>query len=138
MSLTRVVRFAAAHRYYRPEWSADRNAEVFGPCANEHGHGHSYECRVTLRGPLDRQTSMVVNLDQLDAILHEEIFERFDHRHINHDIAEFEYGKRIPTVEALAVHIWESVKRRLPSDVELECVRVQEEPSLYAEYRGEA
>jgi 6-pyruvoyltetrahydropterin/6-carboxytetrahydropterin synthase len=81
---------------------------------------------------------MVVDLNQLDAILQEEIFERFDHRHINYDIAEFEYGKRIPTVEALAVHIWKSVKRRLPSDVDLECVRVQEEPSLYAEYRGEA
>ena len=29
VNLTRIVRFAAAHRYYRPEWSEDRNYEVF-------------------------------------------------------------------------------------------------------------
>ena len=80
---------------------------------------------------------MVIRLDQLDDILREEIEKPLDHRHINYEVAEFGFGGKIPTVEALAVHIWESVQRRLPPTVELVCVRVQEDPSLFAEYRGE-
>ena len=132
-----MVRFAAAHRYFRPEWSTARNAEVFGACAGEHGHGHSYECHVTVAGRPADDTSMVIRLDELDAILRQEITERFDHRHINHEVPEFEFGKQIPTAEALAVYIWQSVRQRLPSAVQLVCVRVQEEPSLFAEYRGD-
>jgi 6-pyruvoyltetrahydropterin/6-carboxytetrahydropterin synthase len=137
VQLTRMVRFAAAHRYFRPEWSADRNAEEFGRCASEHGHGHNYECRVTVSGRPADDTSMVIRLDQLDEILREEVTERFDHRHINYEVPEFGFGKEIPTVEALAVHIWKSLRRRLPPAVDLECVRVQEDPCLFAEYRGE-
>ena len=137
MHLTRKVRFAAAHRYYRPEWSEDQNHEVFGPCANEHGHGHSYECHVTVSGLVDPDTSTVVNLPALDRILHEEVMERFDHRNINYAVEDFELGKQIPTVEALALYVWNKIKPRLPHGVSLECVRVQEDPSLYAEYRGE-
>ena len=135
VQLTRIVRFAAAHRYYRPEWSEDRNYQVFGPCANEHGHGHSYECHVTVSGRVDRETSTVVNLSTLDGILREEVVERFDHRNINYAVEDFEFGRQIPTVEALAEYVWKRVKSRLPSGVSLECVRVQEDPSLYAEYR---
>lgn len=80
---------------------------------------------------------MVIRLDRLDDILQEEISERFDHRHINYEVPGFAFGETIPTVEALAVHIWESIQRRLPPAVELVCVRVQEDPSLFAEYRGE-
>ena len=51
--LTRRVTFAAAHRYRRPEWSDERNAEVFGLCARPSYHGHSYTCDVTVRGPME-------------------------------------------------------------------------------------
>ena len=49
-SLTRRVTFAAAHRYRRADWSDEKNAEVFGACANPNFHGHSYACWVTVRG----------------------------------------------------------------------------------------
>ncbi len=137
MRLTRLVTFAAAHRYFRPDWSEERNTAVFGACGSQHGHGHNYECRVTVFGKIDSETSMIVSLAELDRILREEISQRFDHRHINYDVEEFEFGKQIPTVEALSVFIWERVAQRLPGDISLECVRVQEDPSLYAEYRGE-
>jgi 6-pyruvoyltetrahydropterin/6-carboxytetrahydropterin synthase len=135
--LTRVVPFAAAHRYFRPDWTAERNQEVFGPCSSEHGHGHNYHCRVTVAGALADDTGMVMNLHDLDSILQEEVTDRFDHKFINHDVPEFAIGARIPTGEALAVYIWERIARRLPDGVRLECVRVQEEPHLYAEYFGE-
>ena len=134
--LTRVVAFSAAHRYFRPDWSEARNREVFGPCAGEHGHGHNYECRVTVAGPLDPATGMVINLTDLDRVLDEEIRERFDHRFINHDVPEFGPGGLIPTGESLAVFIWERVHDRLPDHITLERVRVREDAHLFAEYEG--
>jgi 6-pyruvoyltetrahydropterin/6-carboxytetrahydropterin synthase len=135
--LTRVVSFSAAHRYFRPDWSSERNQEVFGSCSSPHGHGHNYHCRVTVAGRLAEDTGMVMDLRDLDFILQEEVTDRFDHKFINHDVPEFAAGKLIPTGEALAVYIWERIARRLPDGVRLECVRVQEEPHLYAEYFGE-
>lgn len=137
VQLTRVVSFAAAHRYYRPEWSSEQNVEAFGKCANEHGHGHSYECHVTVSGQPDADTSMIMDLSELDAILHEEVMERLDHHHINHDVREFAFGARVPTSEALAVYIWTRIAPRLPEGVRLTRVRVHEDRALYAEYSGE-
>ncbi len=81
---------------------------------------------------------MVMQLEELDAILREEVVDRFDHRHLNYDVPEFAFGKQIPTAEALAVYAWDRIASRLPKDVRLESVRIHEEPHLYAEYRGEA
>ncbi len=136
--LTRVVAFSAAHRYYRPEWSPERNESVFGLCAREHGHGHSYRCRVTVSGPVDPQTGMLIDLAELDRILQEEVRDPLDHRHLNHDVPEFGYGRQIPTAEALAVYIWQRIAPRLPEPVRLERVRVEEDWDLFAEYRGNA
>ncbi len=135
--LTRVVVFSAAHRYHRPEWSAEQNAAAFGACGNAHGHGHRYECHVTVAGATDARTAMVMDLRALDRILQAEITDRLDHRHLNHDVPEFAFGTDIPTTEALAVHIWRLLAPRLPGGVRLERVRVHEDPYLYAEYAGE-
>ena len=135
--LTRSVRFSASHRYFRPEWSAERNREQFGACANEPGHGHNYECVVTIAGPVSDDTSMVMDLAELDRILHDEVARRLDHQHLNNAVPEFAYGQRIPTAEALAVHLWNRIRPCLPAGVRLHRIRLQEDPTLYAEYFGE-
>jgi 6-pyruvoyltetrahydropterin/6-carboxytetrahydropterin synthase len=132
--LTRVVTFSAAHRYSRPEWPEARNREVFGACVREHGHG--YECAVTVAGAPNRDTSMVMDLDALDRVLQEEVTERLDHRHLNHDVPEFALGETVPTVEALAVYVWNRIAPHMPDGVRLERVRVREDSSLYADYHG--
>ena len=101
-SLTRRIAFAAAHRYRRAEWSEEKNAEVFGACANPHFHGHSYACWVTVHGEIDAVTGMVIDLGLLDRVLQAEVRARFDHRNINLEVAEFGEGKLIPTGENLA------------------------------------
>jgi 6-pyruvoyltetrahydropterin/6-carboxytetrahydropterin synthase len=80
---------------------------------------------------------MVMDLAELDALLHRLVVERFDHKHLNYDVAEFAFGAEVPTAEALAVHVWDLVERELPRNVQLKCVRIQEDPHLYAEYCGE-
>jgi 6-pyruvoyltetrahydropterin/6-carboxytetrahydropterin synthase len=133
--LTRTVQFSATHRYFRPEWSAQRNAEAFGPATSP--HGHTYECAVTVRGGVDTRTGMAADLGSLDRILAEEVVARYGQRNLN-DLAEFTPGRAVPTGEELCLDIWRRVSARLPEGCALAAVRVQEEPALYAEYRGEA
>lgn len=137
-TLTRTVIFSASHRYFRPEWSAERNTATFGRCSSEHGHGHTYHCAVTVSGTPDPLTGMVVDLGLLDRLMHEEIVQRFDHRYINLEVPEFAFGKTVPTGEMLCLDVWGRLAARLPAGCRLAAVRIQEEPMLYAEYRGEA
>jgi len=109
-TLTRRVLFAAAHRYRRPDWSDERNADVFGPCANPHFHGHSYTCDVTVTGPVDPTTGFLVDLGLLDRVLQLEVRDRFDHRNLNLEVPEFADGGLIPTGENLARLIGEWVQ----------------------------
>ncbi len=134
--LSRTVRFDATHRYFRPEWTAARNAEAFGASASP--HAHAYQCVVTVRGTMDQQTGMVVDLGTLDRILAEEVVARFDHRDLTRDVPEFAPGRALPTGEELCIDIWRRVAARLPPHCSLARVRVQEDPALGAEYRGEA
>ena len=113
VSLTRRVTFAAAHRYRRPDWSDEKNAEVFGPCARPNYHGHSYACDVTVAGALDETTGFVADLGLLDRVLREEVHARFDHANINIDVPEFADGRLIPSGENLARYVCERVQRAL-------------------------
>jgi 6-pyruvoyltetrahydropterin/6-carboxytetrahydropterin synthase len=134
--LTRRVTFAAAHRYRRPDWSQERNEQVFGLCARESFHGHSYTCDVTVSGALDEMTGFVVDLALLDRILATEVRERFDHRNINLDVPEFADGKLIPTGEELAAFIFERVQAALGSATKVVEVTVAEDATLSASYRA--
>jgi 6-pyruvoyltetrahydropterin/6-carboxytetrahydropterin synthase len=134
--LTRTVEFTATHRYYKPEWTEARNAAAFGAAAT--AHRHTYRCAVTLAGAVDPATGMAADLGALDRILADEVVARFDGRDINRDVPEYGPGRMLPTGEALCVDIWRRVAPRLSAGCRLVSVRVQEDPSLYAEYRGEA
>jgi 6-pyruvoyltetrahydropterin/6-carboxytetrahydropterin synthase len=134
--LTRTVEFTATHRLLRPEWSAERNAMAFGEASSP--HAHAYRCAVTVAGAVDPATGTVADLVALDRILAEEVVARFGGRDINRDVPEYGAGGTLPTGEALCLDIWKRVAARLPAGCALASVRVQEDPSLYAEYRGEA
>jgi 6-pyruvoyltetrahydropterin/6-carboxytetrahydropterin synthase len=136
-SLTRRVAFAAAHRYRRPDWTNERNEEVFGLCARESYHGHSYVCEVTIAGDIDPETGFIIDLGVFDAILADEVKSRFDHRNINLDVPEFADGKLIPSGENVARFIFDQVGSRLPGTVRLVNVTIAEDQTLSASYRGE-
>ena len=133
--LTRIVEFSATHRIRRDDWSAEQNAAEFGRAATE--HGHRYQCRVTVKGPLHADAGGVMSLQLLDSVLEEEVVRRFDGKSINSAAPEFAEGQRLATGEALTVYVWERIAPRLPQHVTLHAVRVQEGPHLYSEYFGE-
>jgi 6-pyruvoyltetrahydropterin/6-carboxytetrahydropterin synthase len=135
-SLTRGITFAAAHRYRRPEWDDAKNQATFGACANPNYHGHTYTCLVTVAGPIDATTGMVIDLDLLDRVLAAEVRDRFDHRNINLDVPEFAEGKLVPTGENLARYIFERVQAALGDRATVGEVSVAEDSSLRATYRA--
>jgi 6-pyruvoyltetrahydropterin/6-carboxytetrahydropterin synthase len=135
--LTRRVTFAAAHRYRRPEWSDAENEAAFGACARPSYHGHSYVCEVTVRGALDERTGFSVDLPLLDRVLASEVRERFDHRNINVDVAEFGDGRLIPTGENIARFILERVQAALGDRAVVTAVSIAEDETMRVTYRPE-
>jgi 6-pyruvoyltetrahydropterin/6-carboxytetrahydropterin synthase len=133
--LTRVVRFSAAHRYHRPEWSDERNRAAFGACANAHGHGHNYRLEVMVAGPPDPVTGFCADLGALDALLREVVTERLDHQHLNHAVAEVRDGGRIPSSENIVVLLWEWIAPRVEG-ARLVRLRLREDVDLFVDYYG--
>lgn len=130
--LIRRVRFAAAHRYRKPEWSEEKNVQVFGDCARPNYHGHNYACVVTIEGPIDPVTGMVIDLEHLDRVLEAEVVARFDHRNINLEVPEFADGRLIPTGENLAQFVLDRVQGALGGGVRVRSVRIDEDENLAA------
>ena len=133
--LTRRVNFAAAHRYRIAAWSDDRNEEVFGLCARPSFHGHNYACEVTVTGPIDPVTGMLIDLAVLDRVLAVEVRDRFDHRNINLDVPEFADGKLVPTGENLARFVCERVQAALGATAAVVSVTIAEDATLSATYK---
>lgn len=131
--LTRKVEFCASHRYYIEEKSEEENLKLFGKCSYPHGHGHNYTLEVTVRGEVDPQTGMVMNLTELDRILKGVVVEAIDHKFLNLDIPEFH--KRMPTTENLVLYVWDRLVDSIKG-CSLHRVRIHEDPFLYAEYYG--
>ena len=135
MSLTiyRKSHFNAAHRLYRKEWSDEKNLAVFGKCSNPNFHGHNYELEVGITGNIDPETGFIINLDLLKKIIFEEIEEYFDHKNLNVEIPEFKNVN--PTVENIAVVIWNRLRAKLDSKFELS-VKLFETPRNFVVYNG--
>ncbi len=102
--LSRTFEFAAAHRLSRPEWSLEKNIEVFGKCAYQNGHGHNYRLEVRVAGSIDAVTGMVIEASQLAQLVSELVLIELDHKNLDCDIAWFK-GKT-STVENLVQAIW--------------------------------
>ncbi|HZO53882.1 MAG TPA: 6-carboxytetrahydropterin synthase [Bryobacteraceae bacterium] len=140
MLITRKAEFSASHVTARPDWSAERNAEVYGEAANEHGHGHNYQLEVTLSGEPDPVTGMVLDLKELKQILEREVILPFDHHHLNREVPPFD--QIVPTTENVAREIWRRLAPHFdgstpPSPVRLHNVRLWETEDVYVDYSEE-
>jgi len=130
--ITRRATFAAAHILCRDDWSDEKNRDVFGACATD--HGHNYVVEVTVGGALDEGTGMVVNLKEVDAVLRREFIDAVDHRHLNRDVA-FLRGV-IPTAENVALAAFRQLEPHL-KPARLLKVRVVETENNAAEVSAE-
>ena len=133
ISIHRKSHFNAAHRLFNKRWDQQKNTEVFGKCANPHYHGHNYELIVTVNGEINQETGFVINLDLLKKIIENEVEDYLDHKNLNEQIDEFKILN--PTVENIAVVIWNRLKNKLESELKLE-VTLYETSRNFATYKG--
>lgn len=132
--LTRIEHFNAAHKLFNPNWTKERNEEVFGKCANENWHGHNFELLVTIKGDPDPDTGFVYDAKKLSEIINEKVIEKLDHRNLNMDV-DFMQGK-LCSIENLVIGIWNELEPHLPSRVKLHCLKLVETSRIYVEYFG--
>lgn len=133
--LTRLEHFNAAHKLYNPTWSAEKNDEIFGMCANENWHGHNFELYVTIKGNIDAETGFLFDVKNLSKLIREKVINKLDHKNLNMDV-DFLQGKMCST-EVLTIEIWNQLQPALPAQVKLHCVKLYETPRIYVEYFGE-
>ena len=135
MSLTvyRKAHFNAAHRLYRPDWSDEKNNEVFGKCNNPNYHGHNYNLEVGLTGEVDPETGYLIDLKILKDYIKEEVEERFDHKNLNLDVDDFKDLN--PTVENIAIVIYNRLRNRLDPKYDI-TVKLYETDRNYVIYTG--
>ena len=96
-TLTRRYHFSASHRLHTEQLSEAENAALFGKCNNPYGHGHNYVLSVTVEGPVDAETGLIVNVQTLDRMIEAIILRSFSHRNLNSDLACF--ANTVPTTE---------------------------------------
>jgi 6-pyruvoyltetrahydropterin/6-carboxytetrahydropterin synthase len=134
--VTRIEHFNAAHKLWNPNWSAEKNKEVFGKCANENWHGHNYELHVTVKGQPHPDTGFVMNAKELGEIMKDKIVELVDHRNLNLDVP-FMQGV-FASAENFAIAIWRELQPHIEvHDVKLHRVKLIETQRIYVEYFGD-
>lgn len=124
VTVTRRVRFEAAHRLWSTSLDGTANEATYGKCAREGGHGHNYEVEVTVEGEPDPRSGLVVVRSDLDTVLEDHLVSRCDHRNLDHVTEE----GVVSTGENLARMFFDWVEPHVPAPARLLRVRVFETP----------
>jgi 6-pyruvoyltetrahydropterin/6-carboxytetrahydropterin synthase len=122
-----------------------------GKCRNV--HGHSYKLSVTVIGQPITDTShvklgMVIDFSDLKKIVKEEIVDKFDHATVfNKNTPHVELAKELtdrghsviladyqPTSENMVIDFAAKIKSRLPANLNLFSLRLQETETSFAEW----
>jgi len=91
-------------------------------------HGHSFQVRISVEGPLGEESGWVMDFGDIKAAF-APIYAQLDHHYLN-DIE----GLENPTSENLAMWIWQKLKPTLP---QLCSVRIKETCTSGCIYRGQ-
>lgn len=122
-----------------------------GKCRNV--HGHSYKLSVTVLGtPIDDSShvkfGMVIDFTDLKKIVKEEIVDQFDHATVfNKNTPHVELAKLLsdrghhvilvdyqPTSEMMVIDFAERIQSRLPKNIQLFSIKLQETETSFAEW----
>jgi 6-pyruvoyltetrahydropterin/6-carboxytetrahydropterin synthase len=122
-----------------------------GKCKNV--HGHSYKLSVTVIGKPITDTSnvkfgMVIDFSDLKKIVKEEIVDIFDHATVfNQNTPHNELAAELknrghhvilvdyqPTSENMVIDFAKKIKSRLPKDIQLHSLKLQETETSFAEW----
>ncbi len=131
VAVFRKEHFNAAHRLHNPNWSEDKNEEIFGKCNNKYYHGHNYELIVRVSGAPDPETGYVYDMKILSDLIKENVSNKFDHKNLNLDVPEFKNLN--PTAENIVVVIYNILREKIEPELDLK-VTLYETERNYVEY----
>ncbi|MFN8571885.1 MAG: 6-carboxytetrahydropterin synthase [Gemmatimonadaceae bacterium] len=134
VTVSRRLRFNAAHRVHNPALSDAENARLFGKCNNPNWHGHNYSLDVSVEGPIDPTTGYVIDLGVVRDVVNREVIEKVDHKNFNLDV-DFMRGVN-PTSENIIVAFWRVLAPAL-QPARLTRLVLWETENNFVEYRGE-
>ncbi|XP_041975199.1 6-pyruvoyl tetrahydrobiopterin synthase [Aricia agestis] len=134
VSITRRETFSACHRLHSPFLSDEENAKLYGKCNNPNGHGHNYVVLVTVKGPVDSQTGMVMNISDLKIYMRDAISIPLDHKNLDQDVPYFK--NVVSTTENLAIYIWDQLQKLMDKPDLLHEVKILETEKNHVVYRG--
>ncbi len=142
--ITKMFSFETGHALYGYD----------GKCRNV--HGHSYKLSVTVIGspitdPSEVKLGMVIDFSDLKKIVKEEIVDLFDHATVfNKNTPHLELAKKLeseghhiiladyqPTSENMVIDFAQKIKKRLPDNIRLYSLKLQETDSSFAEWYAE-
>jgi len=131
VSVFRKEHFNAAHRLNNPDWTEEKNRQVFGKCNNPHYHGHNYDMVVEVTGEVDPGTGYVMDTKELSNLIQNLILDKFDHKNLNEEV---EYFKNInPTAENIVLVIWKILREKIDNKLEL-AITLYETERNYVRY----
>ena len=133
VTVTRRLKFNAAHRVHNPSYSEEENKRIFGKCNNPHGHGHNYILDVSVKAEINPDTGYVFDLARLKELVNREVVDAVDHHNLNVDV-EFMKGV-IPTAENLVIRIWRILQDKVVP-ARLARLVLWETENNYVEYDG--
>ncbi len=139
--ITKLFSFETGHALYGYD----------GKCRNV--HGHSYKLAVSVIGiPISDSDNvkfgMVIDFTDLKKIVKEEIVDVFDHATVfNKNTPHVELARELetrghnvllvnyqPTSEMMIIDFAEKIKNRLPKNIKLNSLKLQETETSYAEW----
>jgi 6-pyruvoyltetrahydropterin/6-carboxytetrahydropterin synthase len=133
VTVTRRLRFNAAHRVHNPKLSDAENSRLFGKCNNPNWHGHNYTLDVSVEGDIDPETGYVCDLSHLKQIVEREVIDHVDHRNFNLDVSFMK--DIIPTSENIIAAFWTILAPRVGPG-RLTRLVLWETENNYVEYTG--
>jgi 6-pyruvoyltetrahydropterin/6-carboxytetrahydropterin synthase len=133
VTVTRLLRFNAAHRVHNPALSDEENTRVFGKCNNPNWHGHNYTLEVSVSGEPDPVTGYVIDLSVVKRTVEREFIDQVDHKNFNLDVP-FMKGTN-PTTENIIVACWRQLEPAL-KPARLTRLRLWETENNYVDYEG--
>ena len=133
VTVTRRLKFNAAHRVHNPALSDEENRRTFGKCNNPYGHGHNYTLDVSVAGEVDPNTGYVFDLSRLKELVAREVVDVVDHHNLNIDVPFMR--DVIPTAENLIVQVWRILEGSM-APARLARLVLWETENNYVEYDG--
>lgn len=129
--ITKKYHFCASHKYGNPNWSEEKNWEVFDK--DYKTHGHNYILEVSVRGPINPESGWLIDLQKLNNLVKSKVVDVMDHSQIELDIEWFK--RKQPSSENILVWAWEEIAPNIEEGT-LYRLRLVETHSIHTDYYG--